>query len=666
MFFQGSTEEAVLASKTGGKALVVFLAGQDHGSKAAELERRFSHNDAQLSGHCVVLKLEDDLSNTNPEQFPDAKAFRRFCPTDALPMMVVVSPAGTIVAVLRGEQLSQQDTCSLHAALADALCKVRQEQVQNLMPALVVAAAQGLAAVQQVALRRLRYIGARMVKAVRRQAAGAAAAQQQQQQQQDVSFEEGGDDAEGGEELLETAVDLTSVLLALLRRVIDSDEVGSEGSASEEEQPAAGQMVEDSQVCALQVRFPWGGTPLALQLPGFSQLAEVFAAVDAHIASQGKDQPPYILATLRPRRLFAPAEQSQTLRLLRLPAQATLMVLPAANPRHGHRPAARALATPAVPAEPAAGTAGPAAEVAQGAVPAQSVAAGGPVAAASAAAAAVPASLAEPAGPAVTADGSPASASSRAAGSSGAAESLPQLPQASYTASARGGSGGSRVAIDNFRQAAASAAAARARKAAGSRLQALSSAAGAASGRDSTGRRRRPIEVNVYLKDTVVLRKWFDGHHTTLAQVLDYMDAHRTDGSSGPYRVTIQGARRTLSVSHLDRTLDSLVADIHLPLCLMPLPPAPWRPVVVHRPAVAQVALARGGARLPAAGTAGQLGQGLAMAQGYLSGGWRLNGVVLLGVVFGAALIAARWWPGGKPTKSKKTATAKAVEGRVT
>ena len=239
------------------------------------------------------------------------------------------------------------------------------------------------------------------------------------------------------------------------------------------------------QVCNLQVSFTWTVTPLKLGLPGSSQLAEVFAAVDTHVAAQGKDQPAYKLAIMRPRGLLGPAEQSQTLRQLRFPPQASLVVVPAPNPRHGHRPTVRPQPPAAVPAEPAAG---PAAEAGQGATPAVPMAA-----------------AAVPPVPAATADGPPASASSGAAGSNAAVGSPRQVAAA--------GPG--------------------AREAQGSHQQAVPSpsAAAAASGSGYIGRRgNRPIEVNVYLEGAPTLRKWFDGHDTTLAQVLDYVDAHRTDG----------------------------------------------------------------------------------------------------------------------------------------
>ncbi|GAB4813699.1 hypothetical protein N2152v2_000745 [Parachlorella kessleri] len=189
-----------------------------------------------------------------------------------------------------------------------------------------------------------------------------------QQQQRDAQTEEQEDHK--GEEQLLAAAGLARVLLALLGHVVDSDDSASV------HRPGA---------------LKRSGTPLTSELPGFSLVADMLAAIDAH---------------------------SRTLQRLPFPPQTSLMVLPAPDARHGHRPAVSAL-------------------------PASGVPAGLHLR---------PLSLLCLSCLLGTADGPPARDKSGAAGSSVAGESLPQVIQSSDTADARSGTVGSSAGADTCRQ----------------------------------------------------------------------------------------------------------------------------------------------------------------------------------------------------------------------
>lgn len=60
------------------------VAGQDEAGAAAE-RNLLSQSGAEHMAGSILLRLEDDLSSSNPSQFTDAKNFRAFCPTNELP-----------------------------------------------------------------------------------------------------------------------------------------------------------------------------------------------------------------------------------------------------------------------------------------------------------------------------------------------------------------------------------------------------------------------------------------------------------------------------------------------------------------------------------------------------------------------------------------------------
>lgn len=57
--------------------------------EGAAAERALLSADSELLASSVLLRLEDDLANTDPARFAAAKQFRAFCPTDALPTVSV-------------------------------------------------------------------------------------------------------------------------------------------------------------------------------------------------------------------------------------------------------------------------------------------------------------------------------------------------------------------------------------------------------------------------------------------------------------------------------------------------------------------------------------------------------------------------------------------------
>ena len=323
---------------------------------------------------------QDDLSDAEPSHFTDAKHFRAFCPTSALPSVAVVSPTGARLGQVEGPTHAQ----GLRSAIAEAVTSFRQQQAQAAMAAMAALASAGSG-------------GGGPAEAQAGPAAEAAEPLPATQPAAEPSPAEG----DGVPDVLLPAV----------------PEAGMRAAA------AAGGDGTGSEACELQFRFTNGSrfqaefsgeymgsgatsllfpppphapppaprlacpvrprTPPTLALPaapGSTLLSEVFAAVDAHRSGGGGASAsaaalPYVLVQSAPRLVLGAADEGRALAAAGVLPRSSLAVVP--NRQAGHLPpqpseqeAARPEAEPAAarPAEAGAQEGVPAAEFA--AVPA--------------------------------------------------------------------------------------------------------------------------------------------------------------------------------------------------------------------------------------------------------------------------------------------------------
>lgn len=82
-------------------------AGGDSLSQAAETSIHLALQTENC--RCIALRLHDDLTDTDPDSYRGAKAFRDIFPSiDALPFFMALGPDGKEIARLEGEDIRIQ------------------------------------------------------------------------------------------------------------------------------------------------------------------------------------------------------------------------------------------------------------------------------------------------------------------------------------------------------------------------------------------------------------------------------------------------------------------------------------------------------------------------------------------------------------------------------
>ncbi|KAK9830403.1 hypothetical protein WJX72_011565 [[Myrmecia] bisecta] len=140
LWFEGSAAEATHISKTQRKLLVVLLAGTDVKGKAVQLLFQRPELEDVLRDQ-VVLKLEDDLTNTDPAAFSDAKAFRVFFPAAELPAVYCLGLKGALLSSSQGFQVNpiREALTKARAAFDE---QVKAQTTQEALAALMALAQQ--------------------------------------------------------------------------------------------------------------------------------------------------------------------------------------------------------------------------------------------------------------------------------------------------------------------------------------------------------------------------------------------------------------------------------------------------------------------------------------------------------------------------------------------